>query len=207
MARGSRGRGWLTADRAIQIGAVGSVVLVGAFAAVQSYTHISELARAHGESVMDSRLLPLSVDGLILESSLVMLYRRRRGEPPVLSRVLLWFGIAGTVGANVIFGLPFGPLGAAVAGVPAAVFVGSVEVLMSLVGGVRRVRWPWRRPGGALALWRPPEAEPDAAALARQAYDRTAAAGNPLSARQLRLQHGVSKAEAGRIVRAASNGH
>jgi hypothetical protein len=50
------------------------VCAVAAFAAVVSYSHIYGLGRAHGQDGTAARLLPLSVDGLILAASLVLLH-------------------------------------------------------------------------------------------------------------------------------------
>ncbi len=50
------------------------VCAVAAVAAVVSYSHIYGLGRAHGQDGTAARLLPLSVDGLILAASLVLLH-------------------------------------------------------------------------------------------------------------------------------------
>ena len=63
------------------------VTAVAAFAAVVSYSHIYDLGRAHGQAGTAARLLPLSVDGLILAASLVMLHEARNRRPaPTLAR-------------------------------------------------------------------------------------------------------------------------
>lgn len=56
------------------------VLAVAAFAAVVSYTHIYDLGHVHGQSGIAARLLPLSVDGLIVAASLVMLQEARNGR-------------------------------------------------------------------------------------------------------------------------------
>jgi hypothetical protein len=50
-----------------------AVVGVAVVAAVVSYEHASALVREHGESGWAGRLIPLTVDGLINASSMVML--------------------------------------------------------------------------------------------------------------------------------------
>lgn len=50
-----------------------AVLAVAVIAAIVSYSHIDALALSHGYSTDTARLLPLSVDGLILASSLVLL--------------------------------------------------------------------------------------------------------------------------------------
>jgi hypothetical protein len=114
------------------------VVAVAAFAAVVSYSHIYDLGRAHGQAGVAARLLPLSVDGLILAASLVMLLEARAGRTaPVLARVMLSLGVAAAVAANVAYGAADGMTGAAISAWPAIAFIGSAELL---IGSIRRTR-------------------------------------------------------------------
>jgi hypothetical protein len=122
------------ADRAIRWTTAGAVVGVAAVAAVASYEHAYALVRAHGEAGWTGRLVPLTVDGLIYASSMVMLDSARRKVPvPALARWLLGLGIAATLAANVAHGLGHGPVGAAVAAWPAVALVGSYELLMMVI--------------------------------------------------------------------------
>jgi hypothetical protein len=83
----------------------GAVVGVAAVAAVASYEHAYDLVRLHGEAGWTARLVPLTVDGLIYASSMVMLDSARRETPvPALARWLLSLGIAATLAANVAHG-------------------------------------------------------------------------------------------------------
>ena len=67
----------------------GAVVGVAAVAAVASYEHAYVLVRAHGEAGWTGRLVPLTVDGLIYASSMVMLDSALRKTPvPALARWL-----------------------------------------------------------------------------------------------------------------------
>jgi Protein of unknown function (DUF2637) len=71
---------------------------VAVAAAVASYEHANALVRAHGEAGWTGRLVPLTVDGLIYASSMVMLDSARRKVPvPALARWLLGLGIAATL--------------------------------------------------------------------------------------------------------------
>jgi hypothetical protein len=124
---------------------VSAVIL---FAAIVSYTHVHSLAAAHREDGVQSHLLPLSLDGVIAEASLVMLYAaRHKLDSPGLARVMLWAGITATLGANALVALPpqwVSPVANAVIGAtlsawPAAAFIGSVELVMRLVREVRAV--------------------------------------------------------------------
>jgi hypothetical protein len=86
-------------------------------------------------------MVPLTVDGLIYASSMVMLDSARRGTPvPVLARWLLGLGIAATLAANVAHGLGHGPVRAAVAAWPAIALVGSYELLMIVIRGSQTVQ-------------------------------------------------------------------
>ena len=96
------------------------------------------LVRVHGESGWSARLVPLTVDGLIYASSMVMLDSARRKTPvPALARWLLGLGIAATLAANVAHGLGHGSIGAAVAAWPAVALVGSYELLMVIIRGAQ----------------------------------------------------------------------
>jgi len=122
------------ADRVIRWSTAGAVVEVAAVAAVASYEHAYALVRAHGEAGWTARLVPLTVDGLVYASSMVMLDSARRGVPvPALARWLLGLGIAATLAANVAHGLGHGPVGAAVAAWPAVALVGCYELLMMVI--------------------------------------------------------------------------
>jgi hypothetical protein len=122
------------ADRVIRWSTAGAVVGVAAVAAVASYEHAYDLVRAHGEAGWTARLVPLTVDGLVYASSMVMLDSARRGMPvPALARWLLGLGIVATLAANVAHGVGHGPVGAAVAAWPAVALVGCYELLMIVI--------------------------------------------------------------------------
>ena len=114
----------------------GAVLGVAAVAAVASYEHAYDLVRMHGESGWTARMVPLTVDGLIYASSMVMLDSARRKTPvPALARWLLGLGITATLAANVAHGLGHGLIGASVAAWPAVALVGSYELLMMVIRG------------------------------------------------------------------------
>ena len=73
---------------------------------------------------MPARLLPLSVDMLILVGELMLLHEAdTKGRRFVLGWVLVWSGILATLAANVAFGAQFGAAGAVIWGWPAYSFV------------------------------------------------------------------------------------
>ena len=71
----------MATDRVIRWSTAAAVVGVAAVAAVASYEHAYGLVRAHGESGWTARLVPLTADGLIDASSMVMLDSARRKAP------------------------------------------------------------------------------------------------------------------------------
>ena len=124
----------MTVDRVIRWSTALAVFGVAVVAAVASYEHAYDLVRAHGESGWSARMVPLTVDGLIYATSMVMLDSARRKVPvPPLSRWLLGLGIAATLAANFAHGLGHGVTGAAVAAWPAVALVGSYELLMMVI--------------------------------------------------------------------------
>jgi hypothetical protein len=121
-------------DRLIRITTAAAVATVAAVAAVISYRHAYELVSTHGETGVTARLVPFTVDGLILAASMLILdaSRRHRSAPP-LARWCLGAGILATIDANLAHGLGHGPIGALVSAWPALALAGSFELLMTLV--------------------------------------------------------------------------
>jgi Protein of unknown function (DUF2637) len=121
-------------DRLIRITTALAVATVAAVAAVISYRHAYELVSTHGETGVTARLLPFTVDGLILAASMLILDANRRGRTaPPLARWCLGAGIVATIGANLAHGLGHGPIGALVSAWPALALAGSFELLMTLI--------------------------------------------------------------------------
>jgi hypothetical protein len=176
---------------------------VAAIAAIVSYSHIYDLGRAHGGSGTAARLLPLSVDMLIVAGELMLLHEAdAKGRRFVLGWVLIWSGILATLGANVTYGAQYGALGALIWGWPAYSFIlaagGMVAVVKRGAGSPETV---------ADAPWQAVPADAQTAALI--ALKATTAAGNPLSGRQLETRFGLSRAEATKVrqsVLAEANG-
>lgn len=145
------------ADKTIRWSTAAAVIGVAVVAAVVSYEHAYALVHAHGETGWTARLIPLTVDGLIWASSMVMLDSARRGQRvPALARWLLGLGIAATLAANVAHGLGHGPIGSAVAAWPVVALVGSYELLMMIIRGVQQPRMSANVPTEADASPIPP---------------------------------------------------
>lgn len=121
-------------DRLIRVTTALAVAAVAAVAAVISYRHAYELVSTHGETGMTARLVPFTVDGLILAASMLILDANRRNRPvPPLAHWCLGAGILATIGANLAHGLGHGPIGALVSAWPALALAGSFELLMTLI--------------------------------------------------------------------------
>jgi uncharacterized protein DUF2637 len=130
-----------------------AVATVAAIAAVISYRHAYELVSSHGESGLTARLVPFTVDGLILAASMLILDASRRSHPaPPLARWCLGAGIVATICANLAHGLGHGPIGALVSAWPALALAGSFELLMTLIrsehkaDGVPAASWSMNLP-------------------------------------------------------------
>ena len=194
----------MTGDRVIRFTTAAVVCAVAAFAAVVSYSHIYGLGRAHGQDGTAARLLPLSVDGLILAASLVLLHEARNGRhAPGLARFMLWLGIGATIGANVAYGAGYGLLGALISAWPAVAFIGAVEIAMQQV---RRARAPQAATGGPDV----PEMPGDVEQAVRAAYVASVAAGQPLSQRAMADRFGLSRRKVSQLVTQVTesgNGH
>lgn len=109
---------------------VGAVVLVAAVAAVVSYAHMQTVAARAGED-WRSWLMPLSVDGLVVAASMVLLTRQRAGAP---GGWLPWAALLGAVGASLAANVAAAePTATArvVAAWPALAFAVAFELLLS----------------------------------------------------------------------------
>jgi hypothetical protein len=126
----------VTGDKLIRFVTALAVLTVAVIAAIVSYSHIEYLALMNGQTITAARLLPASVDGVVLVSSMVMLDAARRDVgAPVLSRVMLVAGVLATLGANSAVGAGHGVIGVLVSGWPAVAFIGCAETFLAMVRG------------------------------------------------------------------------
>ena len=146
----------------------------------------------HGEAGWTARPVPLTVDGLIYASSMVMLdSARRKVQVPALAQWLLGLGIAATLAANVAHGLGHGLAGAAVAAWPAVALVGSYELLMLIIRNAQA------QPDAALAP-RVPDVDPLQVQAAQVFVGDLASCGVP-SVRAIRARLHVGQPRAQRV--------
>ncbi len=120
-------------DRWIRWTTTGSVVLLAAIAAVVSYRHMHTLTLAHGESAWTAALIPLSVDGMIIASSMTLLADSRAGGTGGrLPWTLLAAGSAASLLANMAVAEPT-VYGRVIAAWPSFALIGAYELLMRQV--------------------------------------------------------------------------
>jgi Protein of unknown function (DUF2637) len=107
-----------------------SVVMLAAIAAVVSFRHMHALTLAHGETAFTAALIPLSVDGMIVASSMTLLADSRAGHAGgLLPWLLLVTGSAASLAANVAVAEPTA-YGRAIAAWPSFALIGAYELLM-----------------------------------------------------------------------------
>ncbi len=199
----------MTGDKTIRRLTAAAVLLVAAIAAVVSFVHIEHLAVTHGQTPLSALLLPISIDGTVAASSLVMLRAARSGLGTlVLARFMLGLSVAATLACNIGYGLPFGVTGALISGWPAVAFIGSVEMVLGMVRSAHSAVKKF--PPGGRDLTPDLTVPADAESAARAALAASVAASNPISQRQLQTRFGLTRAQATRVrqaVLAESNGH
>ena len=76
------------ADRLTRITTPLAVAAGAVVAAVISYRHAYELVTTHGETGLTARLLPFTVDGLILAASMLILDASRRHHPATIGALV-----------------------------------------------------------------------------------------------------------------------
>jgi len=114
---------------AVRVVTVAAVLLVATVAAVVSFEHMREVAARAGEA-WRAWLLPLSVDGLVVAASMVLLTRRRAGLP---GGRLAWAALLGGVGASLAANIAAAEptvTARAVAAWPALAFAVAFELLL-----------------------------------------------------------------------------
>lgn len=193
---------------------------VAVIAAIQSYSHIYDLGRAHGGTGVPARLLPLSVDMLILVGELMLLHEAdKKGRRFALGWVLVWSGILATLAANVTYGYQFGVLGAVIWGWPAYSFILAAGGMVAVVKrGAARDAGAGTEPGSESDtpdIPGPASAIPPASARADKTPDKTldkradkpqarTVTGADRAAAILRREPGLSNAEVARRARVSA---
>jgi hypothetical protein len=123
----------IRADTAIRVAAGVTVVGLAGIAGAISYSHMVQLAHAHGESGWRGHMFPLSVDGIEIVASLVLLADRRAGRR---SGFLPWAALIAGTGASLAANVAVGGsdwIGRAVSGWPAFALLIAIKLLFGLL--------------------------------------------------------------------------
>ncbi|HZM83134.1 MAG TPA: DUF2637 domain-containing protein [Candidatus Limnocylindrales bacterium] len=120
-------------DTAIKAAAGVTVVGLAGIAGAISYSHMTELAHLHGETGWRAHMFPLSVDGIEIVASLVLLADKRAGRR---SGRLPWAALVAGTGASFAANMAVGGsdwIGRAVSGWPAFALLVAVKLLFGLL--------------------------------------------------------------------------
>jgi hypothetical protein len=108
-----------------RVASVGSALIVGAIAAWASYTHMRDLALAHGQPEGLANWWPLSVDGMMVAATIGL----GDGRPDRRSAWLaFWVGVIVSVTANIL-AADANVVARAISAWPALAFLLSIEVI------------------------------------------------------------------------------
>lgn len=201
------------------------VLAVGVFAGIISYNDILNLALTHGQAGIPARLLPLTVDLLIVAGSVILLWPA--GESGWLGWLGVGPGVGATIFANIESQLPHGWLSATVAAwaaialtlatfmferwlkaqirpvsaTPATVQPPAGQVAGEVAEGGRQVADTAADPACGHVLFGDPERDVQTAYV----HSRDCLGETP-SIRQLAAAHGLSRYKVGELV-GPLNGH
>jgi len=120
------------ADKWIIRTAAAAVTGLAGIAAAITYSHMRQLAREDGQFGWHAHAFPLSVDGIEIVASLVLLANRRAGRRSGwLPWIALTIGTAGSLAANVATAGP-GVVSRIIAGWPALALLIAVKLLSGI---------------------------------------------------------------------------
>ena len=174
----------MTGDRLIGGAATVVLCVVAGSALTVGSTRTYALAKGHGMDGTAALLVAMSLGGLIVGASLVLL----REEPwvPGTAEGMQLLGLAVMAAADIVFGARYGLLGAIIAAWPAVAFFGAADLVLELVHRSRKRRRE-ARPATASAV--PSELQQ----AVRAAYLASVQAGDPLSQRAMAARFGLSR--------------
>jgi hypothetical protein len=135
------GHTYSVGDRLIRVSMTAVVLGVAVVAGWVSYWHaVAVIERYGAEDELSAHLVPVTVDGMIYASSMVLLWcARYQLKVPALARWALALGIAATLAANILHGIERGALAAALAAWPAIALVIAYELTMWVIRSGREV--------------------------------------------------------------------
>jgi hypothetical protein len=134
-----------------------------------------------------------------------MLWAARSGlSTPWLARCMLALGVLATLGANIGYGAPYGVSGELLSGWPAVAFVGSVEMVLSMV---RRAR---AEPATDTAVREPPASLNGQGHQPAEIFSEDLARGEVPGVRRIRREMHVGQPKAQQVrdyLTGLANGH
>jgi hypothetical protein len=120
-------------DRVTRLSAGFTTLALAAIAAAISYDHLRILAEEHGESGWRTHAFPLSVDGMEVIASLVLLADKRSGRRSArITWIVLLAAFAASFFANMAVAEPE-PIARAIAAWPSVAFLAAIKLWMGLL--------------------------------------------------------------------------
>jgi len=166
--------------------AAGSALTAGS---IRTYA----LARGHGMDGTAALLVAMSLAGLIVGASLVLLGEERGPWVPGTAEGMQLLGLAVMAAAGIVSGARYGLLGAIISAWPAVAFFGAADMVLELVHRSRSRRRE-ARPATA------PAVPSDVQHAVRAAYLASVQAGDPLSQRAMAARFGLSRRKIRQLV-------
>ena len=176
----------MTGDRLTGGAAIVVLCVVAGSALTVGSTRTYALAKGHGMDGTAALLVAMSLGGLIVGASLVLLREERGQWVPGTAEGMQLLGIAVMAAADIVSGARYGLLGAIIAAWPAVAFFGAADLVLELVHRSRKRRRE-ARPATASAV--PSELQQ----AVRAAYLASVQAGDPLSQRAMAARFGLSR--------------
>jgi hypothetical protein len=183
----------VTRDRLTGGAATVVLCVVAGSAMTVGSTRTYALARSHGMDGPAALLVAVSLGGLIVGASLVLLGEERDPWVPGTAEGMQLMGLAVMAAADIVSEARYGLLGAIIAAWPTVAFFGAAEMVLELVPRSRRGRRA-ARPATA------PAVSADVQQAVRAAYLTSVQAGDPLSQRAMAARFGLSRRKIRQLV-------
>ena len=183
----------MTGDRLIGGAATVVLCVVAGSALTVGSTRAYALARSHGMDETAALLVAMSLGGLIVGASLVLLGEERNPWVPGTAEGMQLLGLAVMAAADIVSGARYGLLGAIISAWPAIAFFAAADMVLELVHRSRKRR---RQATPATA----PAVPADVQQAVRAAYLASVQAGTPLSQRAMAARFGLSRRKIRQLV-------
>jgi hypothetical protein len=190
----------VTGDRLIGGAATVVLCVVAGSAVTVGSARTYALAEGHGMDGMAALLVAMSLGGLIVGASLVLLREEREPWVPGTAEGMQLLGLA-VMAAGIVSGARYGLPGAIISAWPPVAYFGAADMVLELVHRSRRHP---ARPATA------PAVPADVRQAVRAAYAASVQAGDPLSQRAMAARFGLSRRKIRQLVpesTASGTGH